>query len=178
MERKDNHLRAGTEKKLDFSSKQFAMTPFAWSLNAFPAELQNFVLPTDSRRRPDRAALCNGDVDQATAWKRVAETQQRAEQKARRGGKKEDPWTPIWFTQETDHEGNSFYKFTDKYWKLREEQEALKAGGAIISAQIKDTAADFMHYRQNFASSLNTKQSTGISVGDRSDFSKSEKSES
>jgi len=153
--------------KLDFSGKQFQMTPFAWSFNNFPPDLQQFVLPSDSRRRPDRGALNIGDVDTATAWKRVAENQQRAEQKARRGDKKEDPWKPVWFTLEKDHEGLPFYLYTNKYWQQREAQEALKEEGKpIIVDQVKGTAADFMHYKENFGNLLDTSgKKKGVTIG-------------
>lgn len=42
------------------------------------------VLSTDSRRRLDRYYLQMGDVEKATQWKRVAEFQQREEEKARK----------------------------------------------------------------------------------------------
>lgn len=104
---------------------------FTNCLLAFPDDLQKFVLPSDSRRRPDRAALMQGDVDVATAWKRVAESQQRVEQKTRRGEKKEDPWQPVWFKLEKDHENLPFYNFTNTYWQKRDEQEANKETGTV-----------------------------------------------
>jgi len=155
-------------EKLDFTGKQFQMTPFAWTFNNFTDELQKFVLPSDSRRRPDRTALMQGDVDVATAWKRVAESQQRIEQKARRGEKKEDPWQPVWFKLEKDHENLPFYNFTNTYWEKRDEQEANKETGAFVMPdQIKDTAADFMNYKKNFNTQLQSvlgKNSKGIAV--------------
>ncbi len=131
-------------EKLNFTGKQFQMTPFAWSLNgsisfffflvhllAFPKDLQQFALPSDSRRRPDRAALALGDVEVATAWKRVAESQQRIEQKVRRGESKDDTWAPVWFKLEKDHEGLPFYQYTQKYWPQRKQQEELKEKGLV-----------------------------------------------
>jgi hypothetical protein len=46
--------------------------------------MSKFVLPTDSRRRLDRYYLQMGDVEKATQWKRVAEFQQREDEKARK----------------------------------------------------------------------------------------------
>lgn len=157
--------------KLDFTGKQFNLTPFAWSLNSFPADLQQFVLPSDSRRRPDRMALALGDVDTATAWKRVAEQQQRTEQKTRRGDKKEDPWQPQWFKLDKDHENLPFYTFNNKYWALREAQEALKEQGTFTTPdQIKNTACDFVHFKDNFGKNLEaSSKKKGITVGDRTD---------
>lgn len=42
------------------------------------------VLSSDSRRRLDRYYLQMGDVEKATQWKRVAELQQREDEKARK----------------------------------------------------------------------------------------------
>lgn len=155
-------------EKLNFTGKQFQMTPFAWSFNAFPKEMQSFVLPSDSRRRPDRAALALGDAEIATAWKRVAESQQRAEQKTRRGDSKEDPWVPVWFKLEKDHEGLPFYHYTQKYWPQRKAQEDLKENGQPIEIdQIKNTAADFLHYKQNFSGQLTGKAAKGIAMAER-----------
>jgi hypothetical protein len=47
--------------------------------------MKKFVLSTDSRRRLDRFHLQNGDVEKATQWKRVAEFQQREDEKIRKG---------------------------------------------------------------------------------------------
>jgi len=167
MEKKGETFLFWKRDKLDFSGKQFQLTPFAWSFNSFPADLQQYVLPSDSRRRPDRSALNVGDVDAATSWKRVAENQQRTEQKARRGEKKEDPWKPVWFSLEKDHENLPFYLFTNKYWQQRESQEALKeAGTCIMIDQVKGTAADFMHYKENFSQLLDTSgKKKGITIG-------------
>jgi len=156
-------------KKLNFEGKQFPLTPFAWSFNSFPEELQRVVLPSDSRRRPDRAALNAGDADLATAWKRVAESRQRAEQKSRRGDKKDDPWKANWFTLEKDHAGLPFYLFSNTYWDLREAEEKKGEKAVVIMPpQIKDSAADFMNYKTNFTQLLETtsKKSKGIVVGD------------
>jgi len=154
---------------LNFAGKQFPLTPFAWSFNTFPEELQRIVLPSDSRRRPDRAALNAGDADLATAWKRVAESRQRIEQKARRGDKKDDPWKANWFVLDKDHEGLPFYQFTGKYWELREAEEKKgEKASVIMLPPIKDSAADFMNYKTNFSHLLETssKKSKGIVVGD------------
>jgi len=163
--KKGDSFTAWKREKLNFVGKQFQMTPFAWSCNTFPPELQQFVLPSDSRRRPDRIALAMGDVEQATAWKRVAEGQQRAEQKVRRGEQKDDPWTPVWFKLETDHENLPFFNYQHKYWEKRKEQEELKEKGSCVELeQIKNSAADFLHYRENFGKDLEGKSKGGIAV--------------
>ncbi len=60
-------------------------------------------LPSDSRRRPDRAALEAGDQRAAGAHKHALEEAQRAERRAREekdkegGGKGSAAWAPRWF---------------------------------------------------------------------------------
>ena len=58
-------------------------------------------LPSDSRRRPDRAALEAGDQKAAGSFKHALEEAQRAERRAREEKKKESgaaaDWTPRWF---------------------------------------------------------------------------------
>ena len=62
---------------------------------AITPELDAILLPTDSRRRPDRRALEVGDTAVASAEKRRIEEMQRTEEKARKESKQE--WVPKYF---------------------------------------------------------------------------------
>lgn len=52
-------------------------------------------MSTDSRRRPDLAALDKGDASLAAVWKHRLEEMQRAEKRERES--KSETWTPKWF---------------------------------------------------------------------------------
>lgn len=52
-------------------------------------------MATDSRRRPDMAALDKGDLSTSASWKSRLEEMQRAEKRERLS--REDSWEPKWF---------------------------------------------------------------------------------
>jgi len=110
------------------------------TFNYMSEQMSKHVLSTDSRRRLDRYYLQNGDVEKATQWKRVAEFQQREEEKQRKSKheeiekkmekeektkeekkKEKNPyaknyWDPVWFDLSTDHLGNPFFAFNSKFF--------------------------------------------------------------
>lgn len=147
-----------TKKKLwqtidhGFDKKPYHLTDFALSFNYLTPAMEKLILPTDSRRRPDRQHLEKGHSDEATKWKQYGEAKQRAEAKAFKEAKK--TWKPVWFESKPDHKGKPFWTFTGKYWELRDkrEQDILKGedpGELITAESIKDTAADFASYPKN-----------------------------
>eukprot|EP00884_Botryococcus_braunii_P006702 jgi/Botrbrau1/16032/Bobra.7_2s0006.1 len=82
-------------------------------------------LPSDSRRRPDRHALAEGDRSTAGTLKHTLEEMQRAEARARK--EKSDSWMPRWFRKPAeevayDHEYSAeecpFWEFTGDYYNL------------------------------------------------------------
>jgi hypothetical protein len=74
----------------------YNMPAFSARLNVSDAVMRRYLLPSDARRRPDRAHLERGDADKATLWKKRLEEQQRAERKSRTP---ETPWIPLWFAK-------------------------------------------------------------------------------
>jgi len=64
----------------------YRLTKYANSLNHFPPEHKDIILPSDSRRRLDRFYLERGYSDYATDWKKVGEYRQRQDHKIRGHG--------------------------------------------------------------------------------------------
>jgi len=110
------------------------------------------ILPSDSRRRPDRKYLEKGNNDNATYWKKVIEEKQRSDRKTRK-----DPWQPIWFRKEEQPnpigEGvHTAYVYCSDYWEQRSrKEESLQQGDfqfieKMIPPQVLGTACDFAGY--------------------------------
>lgn len=100
----------------------YSFTHFAHELNS--CEGIN-PLPSDSRRRPDRALLELGRSGESAVAKHTLEEMQRAERKEREA--KEDFWKPRWFKAtpeaklfdgEFSHEECPLYEFTGEYLEL------------------------------------------------------------
>eukprot|EP01116_Phalansterium_solitarium_P017319 TRINITY_DN4233_c0_g1_i1.p1 TRINITY_DN4233_c0_g1~~TRINITY_DN4233_c0_g1_i1.p1 ORF type:complete len:242 (-),score=105.04 TRINITY_DN4233_c0_g1_i1:274-999(-) len=79
--------------------------------------------PTDSRLRPDRAALEVADTKTAAAEKYRLEQKQR-EEKRQRGDK---AWVPRYFKKSVDQDSEEFWEFTGTYWAEREQRHAAAA---------------------------------------------------
>ncbi len=114
---------------------------------AFPPELQNVILPSDSRRRPDRFYLERGHSDLGTQWKKICEYRQRSEHEARGS----ESWNPVWFKHSIDPRelsfffffsflsflkfglgGEPFWNWTGKYWDLRDRRnDEIQKGNKI-----------------------------------------------
>jgi len=98
-----------------------------WTENTFQCVkiddfMKRHLLPTDSRLRPDRAALEVGDVKAATVAKNQVEEKQR---ERKRQGK---DWAPKYFKLDKDSDGEEHWVFTGTYWK--EQEERVKAAKA------------------------------------------------
>mmetsp|Transcript_11385 Transcript_11385/g.19976 ORF Transcript_11385/g.19976 Transcript_11385/m.19976 type:complete len:456 (-) Transcript_11385:826-2193(-) len=76
----------------------YSSTHYANKLNS--SEGIKVPLPSDSRRRPDRAALAKGETSVAGVEKWRLEEMQRAERKEREA--QGDVWTPRWFLPKPD----------------------------------------------------------------------------
>lgn len=78
------------------------------------------------------------EVNKATAWKRVSENKQRADEKDRNeawskaSGKSkpesdiEAGWKPVWFKADKDHTGETYWVIDRWYWD--EHKKCLDAG--------------------------------------------------
>ena len=60
----------------------YGMSHFSLQLNYFPKQLDKFLPPTDTRRRPDQRQLENGDMISASKSKELLENKQRSRRKA------------------------------------------------------------------------------------------------
>jgi len=146
--------------EVDWSDKTYRLTDFALSLNYRPKEMKKLILPTDSRRRLDVRYLLKGEDKRATAWKQVAENQQREEEKEfkSRVGEGEDFWSPVWFTCKKDHQDVDFWFLTGQFWEEREKRAKLLASGQEVElyygGSVKDTAADFTCYRAKYTDTI------------------------
>lgn len=110
-----------TEKPAD---DPYGFTHFAHKLNSCADGIN--PLPSDSRRRPDRALLEGGNSSDAAVAKYNLEEMQRAERKERE--KRGDSWQPRWFRPlpadaevlpgEYSNEECPQYEFTGEYLKL------------------------------------------------------------
>ena len=95
----------------------YGFTAFAHSLNS-GATAPPGVLLSDSRLRPDRRALQDGERGRAGAAKHEVEEQQRAER--RRREEQGAPWVPRWFRIATEADNNEevdtdIWEFTGAY---------------------------------------------------------------
>jgi len=163
----------------NYGENSYKFTKYAMTFNYMSEAMKKYVLSTDSRRRLDRYYLQNGDVEKATQWKRVAEFQQREDEKARKSKieheekswdkekkhteeKKKDKnpyyknyWDPVWFDLSTDHTGQPFFMFNNKFYDLDDKE-------MCVPEQVQGTACDFANYEKNFGHLLDT---TGNSSG-------------
>jgi hypothetical protein len=109
------------------AGKWFNQTEFAMTLNQIWPGMDKDVCPTDSRLRPDQRAMEDGDYDKASLEKSRLEDKQRKARKAREEAiakGEAEPWSPKWFVADIEPDtGESYWRFTDEYWKCRESKE-------------------------------------------------------
>jgi len=137
----------------DYKGLPYKMSKFSISLNAFPGELANVILPSDSRRRLDRYYLERGYSDIGTQWKKVGEYRQREDHRQQGDStkkEKEEPydhWTPLWFVSGKAPDQNQFWEWSGKYWEFRQKrQEETKTGEVPWNLSIDGKACDFAAY--------------------------------
>ncbi|PNY00438.1 oxysterol-binding protein 3a-like [Trifolium pratense] len=115
---------------------KFQYTYFAHKLNSFDTAPKK-LLPSDSRLRPDRAALEKGDLSLSGNEKSSLEERQRAEKRNREA--KNHKFTPRWFdlTEEvtpTPWGELEVYQYNGKYSEHR---------AAIDNSDIIDSTPEF-----------------------------------
>jgi oxysterol-binding protein 1 len=113
----------------------FNLTEFAITLNAINPTLKNYLPPTDTRLRPDQRAMEEGDYDFAATEKNRLEEKQRARRAERQRNGDSVHGRPRWFEKAVDREalvGEEYWRFTNEYWKLREEIGSKKARGEKV----------------------------------------------
>jgi len=151
----------------NYSENSYRMTKYGMTFNYMSESMKKFVLPTDSRRRLDRYHLQMGDIEKATQWKRVAEFQQREDEKNRKLKNEKDKekskttdnknpyaknyWDPIWFDLSVDHIGQPFFAWNNKFSEVEKDSENM-----FVHNQIQGTACDFANYENIFAHLLDT----------------------
>ncbi|KAH7280187.1 hypothetical protein KP509_37G055300 [Ceratopteris richardii] len=119
---------------------KFQYTYFAHKLNSFDTAPQK-LLSSDSRLRPDRCALEQGNLSKAGVEKTRLEERQRAEKNHREATKQE--FTPKWFQltgeiTSTPWGDMEIYEYNGKYAEYRMEVEASPS-----AADIDDKNLDF-----------------------------------
>ncbi|XP_077232745.1 oxysterol-binding protein-related protein 3C-like [Tasmannia lanceolata] len=133
---------SGTELKEVWSaagtseSDKFQYTHFAHKINSFDTAPKK-LLATDSRLRPDRFALENGDLSKAGAEKSSLEERQRAERRNRE--EKAQQFTPRWFSVSgevtpTPWGDLEVYEYNGKY---DEHRAAIDGSDCIEEADVK-----------------------------------------
>eukprot|EP01116_Phalansterium_solitarium_P017918 TRINITY_DN4559_c0_g1_i1.p1 TRINITY_DN4559_c0_g1~~TRINITY_DN4559_c0_g1_i1.p1 ORF type:complete len:475 (-),score=169.02 TRINITY_DN4559_c0_g1_i1:146-1477(-) len=131
------------------------LTPYVIKLNECPPELERLLPPTDSRLRPDRRALGNGQTRLAGDFKSMLENRQRSDRQEREKGTLA-PYVPRWFelVQSPDDASVTYWRYTGGYWEERQKkEEALKdptdalaqqlASTLLIGSNVAGTACDF-----------------------------------
>ena len=99
--------------------ENYCLTPFGFNISEANKELIELLPPTDSRLRPDRKALSEGNIKLAAYEKYRLEELQRKGWKERKDNK--TIYSPIYFDEEIDPiTKEKIYKFNGKYWKDRE----------------------------------------------------------
>lgn len=123
---KKNPNDPGAEKYYNFSR-------FACELN----EPEDFVAPTDTRRRPDQRLMEEGRWDEANLEKVRLEEKQRGVRRAREAeaelatqeGKEYVGYQPSWFKTQPDihNGGKSIHEYQGGYWEAKETQDWSKS---------------------------------------------------
>eukprot|EP01121_Diplochlamys_sp_Union-15-3_P015061 TRINITY_DN490_c0_g1_i1.p1 TRINITY_DN490_c0_g1~~TRINITY_DN490_c0_g1_i1.p1 ORF type:complete len:428 (+),score=67.39 TRINITY_DN490_c0_g1_i1:124-1407(+) len=109
-----------------YTGDKYNLTRFAASLNELSEERKNSLPPTDSRLRPDRMALEQGNIDAATTLKQKLEERQRAyRNKLQQEGKE---WTPTWFKPVTDSNepDGLIWVYKGNYWETKDTPDNVK----------------------------------------------------
>ncbi|KAH8431198.1 OSBP family protein [Aspergillus melleus] len=100
----------------------FNLTPFGITLNALTEDLEKYLPPTDTRRRPDQRAMEEGEYDLAATEKHRVEEKQRA--KRREMEMKGEEHRPKWFVREQcPVTGEEYWAHNGKYWESRDAQD-------------------------------------------------------
>ncbi|KAJ9527536.1 hypothetical protein QJQ45_025810 [Haematococcus lacustris] len=124
----------------------YSFTHFAHLLNK--SDNIRTPLPSDSRRRPDRAALAAGVSSTAGSEKYRLEEMQRAEKRER--DRRNDKWQPLWFDPvdapqllpgELDVAKVPFWQFNGKFMQARLEGTS----GADESGELRDAHIATVH---------------------------------
>jgi len=87
------------------ASECYGLTAFGYTLNEITPQLEEEILPTDSRRRPDQRLLENG------SWKEAEKEKQRLEEAQRDRRQRGVSRKPIWFrkvSEEADGESQEW----------------------------------------------------------------------
>jgi len=142
-----NEKRILWQKENNSMNNPWNFSNYALSLNRFNPNDEILLLPSDSRRRPDRRYLEEGNTTESTRWKKILEEKQRVERK-----QSTTPWQPIWFKEISLNnlfgEGQSLWVYTNEYWTFRKQKEQAFEKGLNIDQQfppqIKGLACDFM----------------------------------
>ncbi|KAL8036641.1 hypothetical protein ABFS82_12G168100 [Erythranthe guttata] len=126
---------------------KFQYTYFAHKLNSFDTAPKK-LLPSDSRLRPDRVALEQGDLSKAGSEKSRLEERQRAEKKTREG--KKEQYKPKWFDL-TNEIGSTpwgdleVYKYNGEYEKWRAEVDNADS----IEEETETNSTEFNPWQYN-----------------------------
>ncbi|MBN3302649.1 OSBL2 protein, partial [Amia calva] len=97
------------------SAQMYNFTNFAITLNELETGMEEYLAPTDCRRRPDIRAMENGDMDMASREKERLEEKQRAARKERANN--EEDWSTRWFRLGTNpHTGTQDWIYTGGYF--------------------------------------------------------------
>ncbi|KAI9597519.1 Oxysterol-binding protein-domain-containing protein [Syncephalis fuscata] len=98
----------------------FNLTEFAASLNDCPDSLRRYLVPTDSRIRPDQHALERGEWELASQEKTRVEEKQRAKRREREVDDEHATHQPRWFEHDVEPDtGAEYWRFNNEYWKIR-----------------------------------------------------------
>lgn len=101
------------------SEKFYNFTYLTMALNEISSELKNILPPTDSRLRPDQAAMEKGHFSEANTLKIALEERQRAKRRMAAEGVRHTH-QPRWFTSEIDPDtGDRFWTYMGGYWEAR-----------------------------------------------------------
>ncbi|KAK1081756.1 Oxysterol-binding protein 3 [Friedmanniomyces endolithicus] len=104
------------------AAKVYGFTAFAAALNEITTNEAGHLPPTDSRLRPDQAALEQGAVDEAETMKAKLEERQRARRKVLAGQGQE--WKPLFFEKVAEHDEDVWMrKESGGYWERRAKGE-------------------------------------------------------
>lgn len=110
---------------VDQPSKRYGFPVFAASLNEITPIEDTKIPPTDSRLRPDQAALEQGDIDKAEELKGKLEENQRERRRDMEGHN--EIWRPRWFSrvEQSDEEEVIWRLKTgkDSYWEERAKRD-------------------------------------------------------
>eukprot|EP00735_Rhodelphis_limneticus_P011761 TRINITY_DN48_c0_g1::TRINITY_DN48_c0_g1_i1::g.14819::m.14819 TRINITY_DN48_c0_g1::TRINITY_DN48_c0_g1_i1::g.14819 ORF type:complete len:464 (-),score=102.66,sp/Q9SR33/ORP3B_ARATH/38.06/3e-86,Oxysterol_BP/PF01237.13/5.7e-105 TRINITY_DN48_c0_g1_i1:362-1681(-) len=103
------------EPEKDAGDARYGMSKWSWDILQVDEEYKKILPPSDSRLRPDRAALERQDFNEASIRKHELEEKQRRERKLRE--EKGLEWKPRYFEGTPNEEGEVIYKYKGGYWE-------------------------------------------------------------